>query len=202
VYDTTTTETENPCEGPNPPDYCDEAGSCFDKSIEDQDDQQVIRDLENQGVLNELWQKSNADADDQSQREERGGWIVQNDDESYDLVEFHEVQSGIEYTPLEVKGPDASKRPSGTVATFHVHPFEPYEVITDTEVIQQYLDMRDFNDQYDAESVDAKYPSGPSERDFEAAASLSMKGYLIDGSNVYSYDAVNGVDTEVSRCGY
>jgi hypothetical protein len=202
VHDTTTIETENPCESANPPDYCDEAGSCYDKSIEDQYDRQVIRALENEGTLNNLWQKGNPEANDQSERRERGGWIVQNDDGSYDLVEFHEAESDITYTPIDIRGVSASARPSGTVATFHTQPYEPDEIITDTEVIQQYLDENNLNDQYDAESVTATYPSEPSEEDFATADSLSMKGYLIDGSTVYSYDEVDGVDTAVGRCGY
>ena len=195
-------EPDNPCESDNPPDYCDEAGSCYDKSIDNENDRKIIRGLEDQGVLKDLWEKSNADASDQSKREERGGWIVSTDDGGYKLVEFDEVQSGVEYTPLGIRNISPGARPSGTVATLHTQPFEPGEIITDTEVIQQYLDENNLNDQYDAESVTANYPSEPSEKDFETAASINMKGYAIDGSNVYSYDDVNGVDTAVGRCGY
>jgi hypothetical protein len=191
----------DPCELDNPPDYCDEAGSCYDQNFENKYDQAIIQALESKGALNELWKKSNADAADQSKREERGGWIVSTDD-GYKLVEFHEAEDDITYTPLGVEGVTTGNRPSGTVATFHTQPFEPGEAITDTDVIQQYLDENDLNDQYDAESITPKYPSKPSKGDFGAANTLNMKGYLTDGSTVYSYDDVRGVDTAVGRCGY
>lgn len=191
----------NPCDLNNPPDYCDEAGSCFDKTITNENDRAIILALETKGALNSLWKKSNADAADQSKREERGGWIVSTDD-GYKLVEFGEVQSGVEYTPIGIRNVSPGARPSGTVATFHTQPFEPDEIITDTEVIQQFLDENNLNNKYDAESVTATYPSEVTEEDFATSNSLDMKGYVIDGSSVYSYNDVNGVDTAVSRCGY
>ncbi len=203
---------ENPCDRPDPPAYCSESGSCFDKTIADEYDRALIRSLEDKGILTELWQKSNADASDQSQREERGGWIVQQDDGSYDLVEYHEVENDITYTPIGIRGISTGARPSGTVATFHTQPFMPAEIITDTEVIEQYLTKKGIdpdNYDYDLEELADpyagkifRYPSEPSETDFGAADTLSMKGYLIDKSILYSYDYVNGVDTEISRCGY
>jgi hypothetical protein len=64
------------------------------------------------------------------------------------------------------------------------------------------LDENNLNNKYDAESVTATYPSEVTEEDFATSNSLDMKGYVIDGSSVYSYNDVNGVDTAVSRCGY
>jgi len=191
----------DPCESANPPDYCDEAGSCYDKNISNENDRNIIRGLEDNGELNELWKKSNPNVSDQSKREERGGWVVSTDG-GYKVVEFHEVENDIIYTPLGIEGVTTGNRPSGTVATFHTQPFGPGEAITDTDVIQQYLDERDLNDQYNAESITPKYPSKPSNGDFGAANTLNMKGYLIDESTVYSYDDVRGVGTSVGRCGY
>lgn len=131
-----------------------------------------------------------------------GAWIVESEGSRYNIVEFHEVEGDLTYTPLGVEGVTTGNRPSGTVATFHTQPFAPGEAITDTDVIQQYLDENNLNDQYDAESITPKYPTKPSKGDFGAANTLNTKGYIIDGSSVYSYDDVRGVDTAMDRCGY
>jgi len=198
---------EDPCDSTatNPPAYCDEAGSCFDRNISDENDRDIIRGLEDNGELNELWKKSNPNASDQSQREERGGWIVSTDG-GYDLVEFHEVENDITYTPIGIKGIDSENRPSGTVATFHTHPFEPGETIKDAEVIRQLMEASDNYDpsNYDisklAETGAVSYPSEPSVNDFRSAK--NFQGYLIDGGTVYSYDGINKIEGAIDRCGY
>ena len=211
----------NPCESADPPEYCDAAGSCFDADIADSNDEAVIEDLEDKGILSELWKKSNADASDQSEREERGGWIVQEDDGSYGLVEFHEVQSDVKYTPIGVRNVSTGARPSGTVGTLHPHPFEAEETITDAEVVGQYLIETDRDPtSYDIEKIAnpsvgqvLQYPTQPSPGDFASAADTRLRGYLIDGSGVFSfsgYDANGNGQLEESegsldsyrRCGY
>lgn len=196
----------SPCRtADNPPDYCDEAGSCFGKDFENELDGAIIRALEEKGALKELWKKSNADAADQSKREERGGWIVSTDG-GYKLVEFHEAESDIVYTPIGIRGIDTDNRPSGTRASFHTHPFTPNEPITDTTVVRQMLEADDEYDPSDydlsrlAEAGAIDYPSEPSENDF--ASSENFQGYLIDGGKVYSYDGVKKIEGAVDRCGY
>ena len=87
-----------PCESDDPPEYCDEAGSCFDKDLSGDTpeatlDEEIIRGLEEAGALEDLWELSNPNDNDQSNRQERGGWIVRSDDGSYDVVAFDEVAS-------------------------------------------------------------------------------------------------------------
>jgi len=198
-------ELSNPCESDNPPDYCDEAGSCFDQTISNENDRKIIRGLEANGELKELWEKSNASAADQSKREERGGWVVSNES-GYEIVEFHEAESGINYTPIEIEGVTIGNRPSGTIASFHTHPFEPGEAIKDTVVIRQWMEEdEDYEiSDYDlgrlAETGAVDYPSKPSDGDF--ISSEDLQGYLVDGERVYSYDGVNEIESFIDRCGY
>ncbi len=195
----------DPCESDNPPDYCDEAGSCYDRTIANENDRNIIQGLEDNGELNELWKKSNPNVSDQSKREERGGWIVSTDG-GYKLVEFHEAESDITYTPVGVRGIDTENRPSGTIATFHTHPFDLNETIKDAEVIKQLMEASEEYDpsNYDiselAETGAVSYPGEPSELDF--ASSEDFQGYLIDGGTVYSYDGVEKIEGAIDRCGY
>jgi len=101
------------------------------------------------------------------------------------------------------------------VATIHTTPFEKGETIDDTALVRQFLEE---SDEYDLADYDVNNlarngaltydgdPSAPGEDkeggDFEAAAQSEVKGYLIDGSNVFSYDNVRGVDEATDRCGY
>lgn len=153
-----------------------------------------------------MWEKSNADASDQSKREERGGWIVSTDDGGYKLVEFDEVQSGVEYTPLGIRNGSFGNRPSGTVATLHTHSFERGETIDDAEVISQFLeadpeyDPSDYEISKLAETGAVSYPSEPSESD--SASSEDLQAYLIDRDTVYSYDGVHKIEGATDRCGY
>jgi len=194
-------EPDDPCESDNPPDYCDEAGSCYDSNIGDEYDRKIIRGLEKEGVLNSLWKKSNADATDQSQREERGGWIVSTDD-GYQLVEFHEVENDIVYSPINISGVSTGNRPSGTVGVLHTQPFSDGETITSPEIIEQYGVQ---NPEEAAAQGSYSYPSEPSPDDFQSVQDAGLRGYLTDGSDIYSFSQFGDGQRNMStyeRCGY
>jgi hypothetical protein len=193
-------EFEPPCESDNPPEYCDEAGSCYDKDLSGETpearlDEEIIRGLEDSGELDELWALSNPNDEDQSNRQERGGWIVRSDDGSYRVVSYDEVSSDVVYTPLNTKGVSTADRPSGTVATIHTHPFSPREVITDTSVVRQFIELRglpiadfDIDEIANPNAGDIlRYPSEPSPKDWDRSTDVRMRGYILDRSNILGY---------------
>ena len=65
----------NPCESEDPPEYCDEAGSCHDADIENEEHRALILAAEDQGTLHALAEASNWDAAWQGNRQERVGVI-------------------------------------------------------------------------------------------------------------------------------
>lgn len=221
-------EPISPCESDNPPDYCDEAGSCHgqDLSAEDseaaQNDEEIVRGLEDSGALNELWANSNADAEDQSARREQGGWVVADDDGSYHVVPFDEVENDIVYTPIRIRGISSGARPANTIAVIHTHPFAQGEIFTDVDVVRQYITVisdenpaafpiHEIADPYAGDVI--RYTSEPSPEDREASANLHLRGYILDEDHLIGYstwdengdgvvqDGEGSVDLN-SRCGY
>jgi len=51
-------DPENPCESDDPPAYCANAGSCLDANIEDDEHRNVLEVMETEGVLMEMWNRS------------------------------------------------------------------------------------------------------------------------------------------------
>lgn len=189
-------EPMDPCESDNPPEHCDDEEDditpCSEVEFEDEVDGELIRALEDKGILEDLWDKSNLDQA-QRNREERGGWITLEDGE-YELVEFHEAYSGIEYKPFGIRGLRSGQRPAGTVAVVHTHPFEPGEVISDEEAIRAYIEHLNAEpEDYDIESLSSNgsivYNSEPSDNDLAGAAALQMRSYLYDGDNIVAFGA-------------
>jgi len=215
-------EPMDPCESDDPPAHCDEDDEdditpCSEVDFEDEVDGELIRALEEEGILEELWVKSKTDQR-QRDREERGGWIVLKDGQ-YELVEFHEAYDGIEYKPFGVRNLRSGQQPSGTVAAIHTHPFEPDEVVTDEGAIRAYIldrggDLDNFDIGAIASSGALVYDSEVSPRDLASAAGLQMRSYLFDGESIMAYGAsvrenddgedelIKTYEKVYSRCGY
>ena len=51
-------DPENPCESEDPPAYCDEAGSCFDADIQNEEHHDILKALESSGHLSAMWDRS------------------------------------------------------------------------------------------------------------------------------------------------
>ena len=185
MYDTTTTETENPCEGPNPPDYCDEAGSCFDANIANDNHEDVLETLENQGALNQIWTDSNFDQSEVN-RVEQGGFLTPNnynDDFTFQRLQPSQIT---QQTPCKLGFQAPSELPDGTIY-IHTHPYEDGE-------------------RQNACPTSPKYDNEVGVEDRSALQQMNLEeGLIIDGDQTIFYEA-DGNDPDgyatYDRCGY
>ncbi len=196
TYDTTTTVVDSPCDMPNPPAYCDEAGSCFDKNIGNPTHEAVLESMENEGELVETWQDSHPNAPDQNLRKERNGFVT-NDNGDYGFVRFEAV-GDITATSCTIDG--TVSIPANAVAVIHTHPYSDGERITSSAC----LAARDYDPSRflgpDAEMI-ATYDSSPNEADRSMAAAYNMPAYVMDKDQIFIVDE-NGLVADYQRCGY
>lgn len=66
-----------PCDSDDPPDYCDENGSCFDKYIGNPTYERLLEAAEASGQLREIWQNSQPDEPWAGDRVEQMGLVTE-----------------------------------------------------------------------------------------------------------------------------
>lgn len=199
VYDTTTVATENPCEGANPPDYCDEAGSCFDaEDIDDPLDREILEALENRSILTTLRDESNFGASNIEDRLEQGGWIVRG--KTSGKVSFLEFPDSWDRSACGITPPSSG---------FTVPENSVYEVLgfVGTQPFEEGEDTTPVCGEEGSES----YESGYSLDDVNFLATVanalgdySLRGYTLDKSGITSYTPLGNAvsDPPYGRCGY
>ncbi len=141
---------------------------------------QVFSDPALQSDLNALWQRTNAYSEDQTKRREQAGWVILQDGH-YSIMQFEQVQDGVVYRSCYMSGVRPGRRPDGTVAFIHSHPF------TDGELIKDPLCY----ERQDEHPVAAEYPleyiSEASKADHFLSQFVDLPGFLIDHNGVLSF---------------
>jgi len=191
-------EPDDPCESDNPPDYCDEAGSCYDSNIGDEGHNSVLRGLEENGALSDRWSDTNAGASDQDERAERNSFIIQEDGE-YRTEPFSEY-GNITATSCTIRG--TVNIPSNAVGVLHFQPFSNEERITSREC----LEAQDFANPDRFLGPDANYTIGydsePSDADKAMAKQYGLDTYVMDKDNITVVSKEGTTEGAYSRCGY
>jgi hypothetical protein len=185
------------------PEDGDDPPPCDEKDFGDPELQALMESLGEQGILQELMDDSNATSD-QGERSEQGGWIVQNDDGTIDLVRFHEVDGAdIEYFYTRIRGVSVGQMPEHTVGMIHTHPFSHGETLDSEPVIEEYVPADEIerlggmeyginNELFEAQTV-------PSVGDKRVAAILSdIHHIMIDRVSINIYEA-EGWDSETEE---
>jgi len=177
----------NPCERDDPPDYCDEAGSCYDKDIGDSKHEQMLEDMESQRMLDALWEDSDFNRA-QRNRKEQGGFLVPNgydDGYTFQRLQPSQITQQNEYS-LDFTVP-ASGPPSGAVYV-HTHPYDNTERMRTTP------------------GPSVRYENWVGTKDRAALRQMNVsKGIIIDGDKITFYKASGSGDSGYavySRCGY
>lgn len=178
---------ENPCDQPNPPDYCSEAGSCFDANIGNAVHETILKVIEDQGALNQLWTDSNFDQSE-SNRLEQGGFLVPN---SYnDGFTFQHLQPSqiTQQTSCKLRFQAPSDLPNGTIYA-HTHPYTNGEQ-------QDYCDT----------PIPVEYENEVGVKDRPALQQMNLEeGLILDADKIIFYKA-DGNDSDgyasYDRCGY
>ncbi len=196
TYDTTTTVVDSPCDMPNPPDYCDEAGSCFDKNISNPTHEAVLESMENEGALMETWNDSHPEATDQDLRKERNGFVTL-DNGDYGFVRFEEV-GNITATSCTIDG--SVNIPANAVAVIHTHPYSDEERVTSEACLAKRYENPDQFLGPDAETI-VTYESEPNAADRGMAEVYNMPAYVMDKDQIFVVDE-NGLVEDYNRCGY
>ncbi|MEM6737775.1 MAG: hypothetical protein AAF620_17075, partial [Bacteroidota bacterium] len=153
---------------------------------------ELINNLE--AALDRIWKDSNASHTSvpMDSRIESGGWIV-NDNDGYSFTPFPDTWVA---EPCGINPPAdwSDDIPADLVGMIHTHPFYVGE---NTKVPC-------------GDEGEVSYKGGPSNPDYFFLTELmnhlgdfSVKGYVIDGNKIYSYDFTHSVGiAEYSRCGY
>ncbi len=176
-----------------------EEGNCVLEPEPCVTEDEILSNIEIQNDLNNtLWFGSKAVDTDapMSDRLEQGGWIVEVEG-GYDIVFFPPTWSrdacGM-YPPSHW----ASTVPANVVGVIHSHPFYVGE------------DRRSVCETDDGTEIEEAYVGGPSNADYKFILTImnhlndfTIKGYVIDGNHISSYDYTgsHGVE-EFIRCGY
>jgi len=185
------------CPGDDDPPPCDE------KVFGDEELQAIMESLDEQGLLQELMDDSNATSD-QGERREQGGWIVQNDDGTIGIVRFHEVTGAdIEYFYTRIRGVSTGQMPENTIGMIHTHPFTDGERILDPSVIEEYLTPDDIEKRGGMDNIldnnGIPADTRPSTGDKIVADILSdLHHIMIDRVSVNIYEA-EGWDSEAEE---
>ncbi len=165
----------NPCESDNPPDYCDEAGSCYDQSIDNSKHRKMLRAAERSGALLSLWVQSDPNKNP-SDRKERVGVILQRNGKfvAYDLPS--EAYESVDPCRAAI---NSAYIPEDAIALIHTQPY------------------------FEGENVpcsDFDYDRDLSNDDYEALDMVGVDiGVMIDGEGTKFFGS--GVETH-PRCGY
>ena len=115
-------DPEPPCESDDPPEYCDEAGSCFDAEIGNEEHKSILEAMEAQDSLNNLWEDTNF-GQSEVNRLEQGGFQVPNGyDDGYTFQRIPSSQI-TEQTPCKLQFQQPANLPEGTIYV-HTHPYE------------------------------------------------------------------------------
>ena len=190
---------------------------CSEKDFGDEELQAIMESLDEQGLLQDLIDDSNASSEDQSQRREQGGWIVQNDDGTIELIRFHEVTGAdIEYRYTTIDGVNPNQKPENTVAIIHTHPYRDREPIKNETVLENGLTPDQIEEYGGMENIISeelfRADTRPSRGDIEAAAVLpDIKHVVISRVEMFVYEAEwddesdepqNEVFEQFDNCGY
>ena len=177
-------DPEPPCESDDPPEYCDEAGSCFDAEIGNEKHRALLEAAESQEVLSTLAEDSNWDSSWQGSRRERVG-VVRPLGDGFNAYPLPEAAYARESTPVNAYT-YSGMIPDDAVAHIHTHPFTAGELI----------EWRGYNEPYDGDV---------SEDDFDTLESEGIEtGIVIDRSEIvfYGADSPPQGDARYERCGY
>jgi len=188
----------NPCERDDPPDYCDQAGSCYDSNVGNEGHNSVLRGLEENGALSDRWSDTNAGARDQDERAERNSFIIR-ENGNYRTEPFSEY-GNITTTSCTVRG--NVNVPSNAVGVLHFQPFSNGERITSRECLEaqgvsnpeQFLGP-------DADQI-VTYNSDPSSADKDMADQYGLDTYVMDKDNITVVSKDGTTEGAYSRCGY
>jgi hypothetical protein len=156
----------------------------------------ALNSAEIQAAMQQIWEQTNANASDQSQRTEHGGWII-------------ETSNGFSYQAFGSTSTTSScgiginePVPPGAVGFIHSHPWangEPMEACG-TNRLGQYATYRG-----NASRDDIRLA-----RDAERVSPGSGRGYIIDKSGITGFSPYTratdpyggGRDERFGRCGY
>lgn len=150
-----------------------------------------------QSGFDQLWSASNADAPQQADRRERGGWIVRTLN-GYAVQPFPEAWA---IGPCGIDAPGNTAPPPGTVAWVHTHPFGYGELATT-------CDAYDLKIGGTTVKVYTRYTNDPSSDDGMASAQWGIPDYVIDKDKITEFtgnpSSPNQYDitSRVNRCGY
>lgn len=191
----------DPCDEPNPPAWCQPGNKCEtgDATIDNTGVQETFEDQ---------WGKSNADATDQSDRLEQGGWITE--DPISGELGFTEFPSEWTRQPCRIQLPEIITVPNNTVGILHTHPFQLGEKMYSCANLSQTM-YQQFQQQFG--SVVKTYEGNPSHGDVSLieqindASPQTIKAYLIDENGITEYDEnsdPNDINTSNrhERCGF
>lgn len=187
----------NPCKSADPPPYCDEAGSCFDANIGNDQHNSVLTGLEEEGAISDRWQETNPDASDQDNRAEKNSFIIQ-ENGTYRAEPFS-AYGNIRTTSCTIRG--TVNVPSNAVGVLHFQPFSNGERITSREC----LEAQELNpDNYIGADGPrrATYSSDPSGADKEMAQQYGLDTYVLDKDNITVVNKERKIEGAYSRCGY
>lgn len=157
----------------------------------------VLNSLAVQAGFEDLWSRSNPDAE-MSQRREKGGWIIQ----SGTAYVFEPWPDSWTIGPCGLDLPETTTAPAGAIGYVHTHPYKRDELLTSCD----HLVLTFGNGQTMA--VYEKYKNAPSDPDGEAASRWGIAGYIIDKNRITRYVGTpTGTDkyrvtAQHGRCGY
>jgi len=182
----------------------DDPPPCSEKDFGDEELQAIMESLDEQSILQEMMDDSDADNDEQMERKEQGGWVVQESDGSFSLIRYHDVDGAdIEYTPTGIRGVKYSQMPENAVATIHTHPFKKDEALTAIELVEEHAE-EELLEEFTAEVIADRYVTPvlravaePSDNDLFQAGRLPNLNHIILGrDHVVTYDAELGEDED------
>ncbi|MCR9133150.1 MAG: hypothetical protein NXI08_11265 [bacterium] len=167
-----------------------------------------IDDPNVQEALNEIWEDSNADATDQFDRKEQGGWIIENPITG--KKSFQEFPNSWQRLPCKIEVPESITIPSNTIGIVHTHPFTTGEKMysclgAPNMVIAEMIE--DVNP-----DIIEIYENQPSPGDLDMIKTINehgfdLDGYIIDEQGIVNYDEETVKDDSSTmknyeRCAY
>lgn len=125
----------------------------------------------------ELWEASGTDQSI-NQRKEQGGWIVETEDNGYEVISFPSSWD-TSACHIDLPGNFLEMTPQNLVGVVHTHPFYEGEDTTSSDVC--------------GAEAEESYESGGNYKDLELIVRIAdhisdycIKGFIIDGSNIIS----------------
>ena len=144
-----------------------------------------------QAAFEDLWKDSNYEVNGivqpQSERRERGGFIIQTGN-GYTVQPF---PADWIYGPCSIAFPLDYRPPAGTVAYVHTHPFTYGEKQTSCDPVVP------------GTSLYQNYPGRSSDGDNKTAGHWGISGYLLDADHIARFTADEAsADVPFGRCAY